>query len=493
MLIPESNKHEIEELLGELEQRKRFERLRYFEPTSSTRIDRISGGENPQDKVLASKAKIRAVFGGNRASKTEIMAADCAYSCLGRHPYRPTTPPIYGRVCAPKYEDGCKGVILKKFRQLIPRKDLLGESWDTSWKESSKTLTFANGSQINFKSGEQDLNTYGGDDLDFFWMDEHLQEKYFLENMARITDRNGWGLLSMTPEAGQTWEKDFVESPPPGISVEYWYFDTEKNPYLSKEGIEAFKATLTDPRVRDAKLHGYFVTLTGMVYPSYDKSKLIVPDFDIPKKWGRTLVIDPHMRKPTALLWLAWDGDRPVVYRAKKVKLPVPELSKFIRAESAGERIDLFLADEAMGGKGKNIYGETSVIEQLVAMGLPFMGTNQSSDKAFEAGVSKVTEYITLDPITGIMPMKIFQSCDWGVQYIDGKRCGSLFWEFERYRFRKEQKSDEENFREKVANVDDDLLDALRYGLMAGPPTGGESVVVVSSANDFTVDAITGW
>ena len=118
---------------------------------------------------------------------------------------------------------------------MIPKKDLKGGSWDVAWKESSKTLTFANDSQINFKSGEQDLNTYGGDDLDFFWIDEHLQEKYFLENMARITDRDGWGMLSMTPEAGQTWEKDFVEAPPPGISVEYWYFDTEKNPYLSKE------------------------------------------------------------------------------------------------------------------------------------------------------------------------------------------------------------------------------------------------------------------
>jgi len=222
-----SEKVRAGEVITELKRREREEQYRYFEATSAERTDRIPSGENPQDLVLQSQAKIRCVFGGNRASKTHIGAMDCIYACLGEHPYRKTTPPIYGRVCAPKYEDGCKGVILKKFQQLVPHKDLYGGSWDKAWRESSKTLTFAlngnpkvAGSKINFKSGEQDINTYGGDDLDFFWMDEHLQEKYFIENIARITDRNGWGLLTMTPEAGQTWEKDFIENPPDGVTVD---------------------------------------------------------------------------------------------------------------------------------------------------------------------------------------------------------------------------------------------------------------------------------
>ena len=486
MPISESNKLEAESIIAELEKRKREEKLRYFEPTAEP--------YNAQDKFMESDAKVRCAFGGNRSGKTEIGAADCILACLGQHPSRPTNPPIYGRVCAPKYEDGCKGVILKKFKQLIPHFELKGGSWDKAWRESAKTLTFANGSKINFKSGEQDINTYGGDDLDFFWMDEHLQEKYFLENMARITDRNGWGILTMTPEAGQTWEWDFVTGPPDGVKVEHWFYSTEKNPYLNKEGVATFKATIKDPRLAEAKLHGKFVALTGMVYPQFDKDRTLCADFDVPKKWGRTLICDPHLRKATALLWLAWDGDRPVVYRAKKTKLPVPELAKFIRTQSAGERIDLYIADEAMGGKGKNIYGEDSVIEQLVGLGLPFMGTNQSSDKAFKAGVNKVIEYITLDPINEIVPMKIFKSCDWGVTHIDGKRSGSLIWEFERYRFRKEQKSDEEAFREKVANVDDDLLDCLRYGLVAGAPVGSGAVQVVSTSSGRNiVDEFTGW
>lgn len=488
MAISQSNKHEIEELLGLLDKREREESYRYFEPTSA------ADGHNPQDEVLESQAKIRAVFGGNRSSKTHIGANDTISFCLGEHPYRPCKPPVYGRVCAPKYEDGCKGVILEKYQQMIPHHELKGGSWEKAWRESSKMLTFANGSKINFKSGEQDINTYGGNDLDFFWMDEHLQEKYFLENMARITDRNGWGLLTMTPEAGQTWEWDFVTYPPEGISVKHWFFSTDKNPYLSKEGVATFKATLTNPKLREAKLHGHFVALTGLVYPQYDKDKLICPDFEIPNKWPKTLVADPHLKKPTALVWLAWNKERPVVYRAKKVKLSVPELAKYIRAQSAGERIDLYIADEAMGGKGTNIFGEKSVIEKLVELGLPFYGTNQSSDKAFEAGVDKVIEYITVDPISEVPLLKIFQSCDTPVENIEGKRYGSIFWEFERFRFKKEQKSHEEAYSEKVATVDDDYMSDLRYGLMAGPPVGGEPVTVVStmSGNSGT-DSITGW
>jgi hypothetical protein len=90
--------------------------------------------------------------------------------------------------------------------------------------------------------------------------------------------------------------------------------------------------------------------------------------------------------------------------------------------------------------------------------------------------------------------MKIFQSCDWGVRHLEGKRCGSIFWEFERYRFKKEQKSQEETYSEQVASVDDDLLDCVRYGVMAGQPTGGQPVTVESSVSGYKfVDPFTGW
>jgi phage terminase large subunit-like protein len=456
-------KLELQKMLDLKRHREVNERIRFFEPTAEP--------YNPQDLFVASPAKIRYVGGGNRSGKTEIGAYDAISFCLGTHPFRKSVPPVHGRVCAPKYEDGCKGVILKKFREMIPWKDLYGGSWEKAWSERSKTLKFKNGSTVNFKSFEMDINTYGGADLDFWWMDEHGEEKYFTENMARIVDRNGYGIMTMTPEAGQTWEMDLIENPPPGIEVDSWYFDTRKNPYLSKEGVATLEASIRDPRLRDAKLAGRFVSLSGMVFPMFDKDLLVEPDFEIPRSWPRTFCIDPHLRKPSALMWVAWDMKEgiPHVYRTAKVKKTVEELAKFIKVKSAGESISLYIGDEAMGGDGKNIYGEKSI--------------------------NKIQDMMTPDPTLlkqgkRVVGMKVFASCDYGVEWIDGKRSGSFLWELGRFRFKKEGKADEETYREHVATVDDDYISCFRYIVMSGASTSEE---VDTSFRQGEVDSFTGW
>jgi len=446
-----------------------------------------------QRGFIYSDARIRALLGGNRAMKTESGSIDVLWYGLGKHPVRSKLrqPPVHGRICAPKYEDGCKGVILKKFRSMIPHHELSGSSWQRAWSEKSKMLKLANGSTYNYKSYEQDINTYGGDDLDFFWMDEHGEWKYMRENMARIVDRGGYGILTMTPEAGQTWEEDFLKNPPEGITTAYWFFDTRGNPFISKEGIETFMATLSDKKYFEAKIEGKFVALAGLVYPTFEASKALVKDFDIPRHWERHILIDPHLRKFTALMWTAWspDGDH-IIYRTRKVKMPIPELAKYIRAQSINDpEYALWIGDEAMGGDGLNIFGEKSVLEQLNGLGLPFIGTNQVSDKTFKAGVESVAAELVPDHISGNCKLKIFESCVEGPFEIEGYKTGDIIWEFNRYRFKKEQKSDEETFREKVATVDDDYLDLLRYDTMAGAVNAGGGVRIINSGR---VDPVTG-
>lgn len=471
----------------ELIRRQTQERLRYLKLSEPPYNDQLGFYTSPAD--------VRFGLGGNRSGKTEVGAKDSLDFSLGQHPVRSKhkQPPVHGRVVAPKYEDGCKGVVLKKFRELIPHHELHGSTWTSAWSEKSKMLYFANGSTINFKSAEMDLNTFGGVDLDFVWEDEHIPWAYFIENRARLVDRRGYHIKTMTPEAGQTWEEDFILNPPPGLTVAHWFFDTERNPFISAEGVAQLKASIRDPRLADAKLHGKFVALSGMVYPMWDASRVICPDFDIPREWERHCLIDPHLRKFTAIMWTAWspDGDQ-IIYRTHKVKMVIDDLVNFIRAQSAGERITTWIGDEAMGGDGKNIFGENSVLMQLNQRGLPFIPTNQASDKAFEAGINKCQTFITPDRVSGKCRTRIFESCQRAVEYIDGKLTGDIFWEFKRYRFRKEQKSDEETFREKVATVDDDYLDLWRYDIMAGP-SGSESDLITT--NDIYVerDEFTGW
>ena len=128
-----------------------------------------------------------------------------------------------------------------------------------------------------------------------------------------------------------------------------------------------------------------------------------------------------------------------------------------------------------MGGDGTNIFGQKSVLEQLRAEGIPLLGTNQASDKTFEAGINRIRELMTPDPISKRPAFAILKSCDYMLEWIDGKPAGSLPWELSRYRYKNEHASDEETFREKVATVDDDYIDCVRYIAQARPNLGAST------------------
>lgn len=463
-------------IILEKKRREREERLRFWEPTGRP--------GNDQRGFIASHAKIRAVFGGNRSGKTEVGVADGLLFALGRHPVRSANrkPPVFIRYCAPKYIDGIKSVILKKIQSLVPRHELKGGSWAEAWSERDRTLSFENGSLIRFFSYEQDINVYGGDDIDAFYMDEHAPEKYFIENVARTVDRNGYGVLTMTPEAGITWEEEkIIEASEGDPQIDYWFFDTYNNPHLSQEGIKELEKLITDERLRDAKLHGRFVALAGLVLPQFNKAIHVIPDRDIDPHWYRQFIIDPHLRKPSYMCWLAWDRDgHAFVYREAEFAPSdggVPELAAFIRTKSSGDKIEQWIGDEAMGGDGKNIFGESSVLVSLRNQGIPVVGTNQESSKSFASGINKMRTFLTADPVSGKPRLYWFESCRKGWK------------QTQNYQFRTETKADEEMLREHVRNVEDEGPTCVRYAVMAEPDqrpqTGGPRIVLPGKRRMF--------
>jgi len=376
---------------------------------------------------------------------------------------------VYVRYYAPSYEDGIKAVIHKKIKEHVPRHWLKGGSWHSAWSEKSRTLFFENGSQMRFFSYEQHVNKMGGDDNDAAYLDEHAPEKVFIEAVARTTDRNGYIVLTMTPEAGITWEEEkIIDASEFDPDIAFWTFSTFKNPHLSKEGIAQLEKLITDERLRDAKLYGRFVSLAGLVYPQFDRGIHVVPDgsVTIQRHWHQQFVIDPHHRKPSAMVWTAWDPDGNVCYIHQESEFPptaggVPELAAHIRVKTSGLLIDDWIGDEAMGGEGKNIYGQGSVLAQLRNNGIPVVGTNQASDKAFAAGVNKLRSMLTPDPVSKKPRLYIFNTCTKTIK------------QMMTYQYRKETIVDEELLREHVRNKNDDYPTCIRYGIMAEPSMGG--------------------
>ena len=462
----------------EKRRRRLEEKLRYFVPTSPEILNRYGRVTNDQRSFLLSPATERWLFGGNRSGKTEVGVVDCLWFALGIHEVRSLIrkPPVYIRYCAPSYEDNLKRIILKKFRAFVPRHELLGGRFDTAWSEKEKTLYFTNGTTINFKSFEQDVDKFAGDDLDAVYVDEHGAEKYYYENKARLVDRAGYYVNTMTPEGGSiTWEKRHIRSRTEDIYTDR--FSIYGNPHLSEAGIKEIEDTIVDESLRDVKLEGKFASLSGLLYPNYDQKIHRIPAQELPVKGYRVFAIDPHLKKPSAMLWAYWtaEGDC-IIYRSAKVKYEVEDLKRFIRAQSTGERISLWIGDEAQGGAGKNIFGEESVLVQLAKgdNSIPIMGTNQASDKSFESGVMKVRQMLRPDPNTGKPSLMFMEHNTIG----SNRERKSLFEEIEDYQFAPESKADEVTFRERVVQVEDDLMDCLRYVVMAGRgSSSGQSVV----------------
>jgi len=462
--------------------RRESERSRYYTPTRSTDKNENFPDTpcNDQWAFIHSEALERWGFGGNRSGKTETAEQDCNMFCIGTHPIRSEhrRPPVRVRFCAPKWRDGIEGVILPKFQQIIQRRHLKGGSWAKAWSEKNHKLTFANGSTIQFKSGEEDIDTYGGVDLDAVYVDEHLREPYYVENKARLADRRGFMVNSMTPELGVTWEQDHVETDQfdldgKPIDIAHWFFSIKGNPHLNRQGVLDFIAAIKDPKRRETKTEGVFHPLSGVVLPQYDPDIHVVPDIEIPASWPKIFCIDTHHRTPSAAMWAAWDPDGAIwVYRTLKGRYTVKEWQEIIRARSINEYIVAMLMDAPGHTTGVDINLQESLEHQFQNgdLGLNIRRVTKNTDSSFDAGILKLWEMFSIDPMTKKTRIKILKSCDFPTFHLDGKPHGSLVWELARYRYKKEQAQDEERLREKVVLVNDHLIDCLRYIVMYGKP-----------------------
>jgi len=374
-------------------------------------------------------------------------------------------------------------VMAAKLREMIPYHELRGSSWKRAFSVKESTLHFANGGETQFLSTEMKLSSYGGVARHYVWQDEHCPYSYFVENLARLVDYNGYLINTFTPEWGRTWEFDFFENPPPGVTVDMFKFWQEKNPFLDPEGVATNLAALSrDPVMLERKMHGEPGTLSGLVIPQFDSRHHIVPDRKIRKDAYRVFCIDMHTKTPCGMVWAAWEPNgKLIIYRTAKKAMTIPELQDFIRVQSLHDgKISLWLADCSEGGNrdATDIRGNHPLVVELASgpNGIPVYQVPKPKG-SFSAGIYKLRSLFAVDPMSGDVDVEIFKSCDYPVEWLgDGKSHGSLPWELGQYAFRKETSTDEEILRENVIQVNEHLISCTRYIVMAGHGTQGKPI-----------------
>lgn len=279
---------------------------------------------NKQYEFHKATQKGRLFLGGNRAGKTTAGVAEDIFWLRQDHPYQDLseilTPgiPTRGRIVAVDY-NVIEQVIIPEYRRWMPPSLLKDGSWDASYSREFKILTLTNGSTLDFKTYEQDMDKHSGTSRHFVHFDEEMPEHIFNENMLRLLDTGGRWWCSMTPLLGVTWLYDkykMDEHPDEEHYIEGNVFistvNTMDNPNLKKADIDATFEGMSEDEVK-ARQQGRFVEVGGLIFKTFDKKKHVIPPQIPPKTWQLYMSIDSGWKNPTAILWHAVSPDNTVI------------------------------------------------------------------------------------------------------------------------------------------------------------------------------------
>ena len=337
---------ELDRLKLEKVRRMEEERLLYYNPHAGQLL------------LHQSQAPTRAAVTGNQWGKSYWGCVEMLWSIGKVHPYRKNyVGRVYGRDCGVDFGQ-MLGTTVEHYRTLTPRRPqringywwpgLLDNDFNKAleWNQENKKLWFADGSFIEFMSYAQERDRYRGPARHVIRHDEEPPYEIYTENIARQSTTGENMLFTLTPQNYSEWL--YAELHERSIADPSKVFvvsgSVHENPWVDKEYVASLEERYTDPAERAARLHGAWTVLEGRVLKEYGDHNLYDP-FKIPHHWYKTILIDPHDEKPTAVNWFATDGVYHYTYREADLRGDVEEVSRQIRGASGGEMINDILID----------------------------------------------------------------------------------------------------------------------------------------------------
>ncbi len=407
-------------------------------------------------KMHKSTSKTRLILGGRRSGKTYWGAVECVWAALGIHPYLEyPPPPLRIRISSVDFNSG-QQIILPMLKDLLPPQAIRGGSISRGGYSAEHRIVYlTNGTEIDLKSNDQDVEKFEGVARHLCWMDEEPRMDIYQSNYLRTVSAgiNGKILITCTPLHGMSWIYDTlydnVDAKPP--YVEWAHVSIFENPHLDTAAVEAIKH---DPAMKhdlEAALYGKFIPKSGLIYKDFE-DKHVVPIYDrIQDDWLIIVGIDPHDRNPHGVVFCALTKDGAwIIFDEILEQCIISELVVKIK-KKLGNRFPpaLTIIDTSANAPdsitGKSISGE------LLRLGLP----TQAAYKDWQPGVLKVSGL--LNPGEGKKP-NLFIT----------ENCQNLIREFRHYVWQDWARSkDKYNPKEMPLKKDDHLLDSLRYVTMA--------------------------
>lgn len=409
--------------------------------------------------------KGRAIFGGNQSGKTYSGIMEDAFHFTLDYPtWYPENlrykHPTVGRILVKDFPKAVGEVIEPALiRSIHPR-------YISSVKRNSQgyltKLIGKNSSRIDIVTHEMDTMSQEGWQGDWLHMDEPAPRDKFVANLRGLIRRAGRWWLTCTPLT-EPWMYDEIYSNPKHFCINV---DIRDNPHLNEEQIKVFEDSLTEDE-KEARLHGKFMHLSGLVYPEFEVSVHVRPSTTvIPPDWPRRLMVDPHDRRPFAMSWAAVDPlDRLWIYREWPLEMfhkltssrrSVQDYVHLIREAENGEEVYRRLMDSRFGKQpkmqieGRDMQDQPNLFDMFDEKGMTFEPSywTQSLSSA-DPGHQEVKNRLRVSAITSEPSIFVLSNC---INTI--------------YAF---QHNVWESDREKQGQFAKDFLDLVRFAVMDEP------------------------
>lgn len=368
-----------------------------------------------QRRFLELPTKYRAFIGGIGSGKSHV---GCLLALSRMQPGQ------NGLVVAATYRSlgaVCEALILEHLND---------KDCSYTFRKAEETLTYA-GATTFFRSAERP-DLLRGLSCNWAWLDEasQMSEDLWRIVLGRLRQGDPAAWITTTPKSFNWVFDKFVED----TTGEYSYTQaiTAENSFLPKEYVASLERNYSGA-FHDQELLGQFTAPSGLVYPGFRREVHVIEPFPIPDSWTRIAAIDFGYQHPFAAVWIAFDEDkRAYVYREYR------QAQRLLRDHAEvlkSEKVAYIVADHDAQDR-----------QELHALRVPTI----PAKKEVVAGIQAVQSRLEVQG-DGRPRLYVFKNCP-----LVQREFGTYSW-FE--------SNSVVSANEQVRKVEDDLMDALRYGL----------------------------
>lgn len=408
-----------------------------------------------------SKSSVRAIFGGNRSGKTTCGGMEFLFHITGAYPdWYPKdqryTYPVKGRIIATDYQKGVGEVIIPFLEEWLDSSLVAKKIRQPATGIPTKWI-MKNGSVFDILTYEQSVDSFEGWKGHIAWFDEPPPRDKYIATLRGLVDYKGRAWLTLTPLT-QPWIYDDIYVAADTKRIAIFTTDIRDNPHLSEDAIREFEQNLTEEE-KEARLHGRFLHLTGLVYKEFNPNVNICEPPVIKPTWSRFMAIDPHERMPTAIMWLAVDNnDNHYIYDELWLKdMDIEQIAHAINVQEGEMKPKVRLIDPH-NDKDPGTFGTKNIRQELMKYGIYCERANSDP----QLGKSRIRA--ALKPrYSNLLKSEV-------PQLRVSRDCTQTIHEFQHYIWDNYRRNKEEyGLKEQVKKKNDHFMDCLRYIYNWGP------------------------